>query len=127
MNNDILPAIFRLVLQYFNDPTATTQNEEVLADYWLNADQWIKCWVGCAAVVVRTGKRVCYIYLAWFLSLTFFKNWSHYLVVGPQSWGGISDSSFRRRVALHFMYHLLQCDPSAYKVVSLSFSWISYP
>lgn len=58
MNSDIVPAIFRLVLQFFNDPTATSQNEEQLEDYWLNADEWIKCWVGCAAVVVQCGKRV---------------------------------------------------------------------
>ncbi|KAI5121875.1 hypothetical protein M0805_001083 [Coniferiporia weirii] len=99
MNVDIVPAILRLVLQYFNDPTASLSHEERQEEYWKNADDWIDCWVGCAAIVVRNGKR----------------NWDHYLNVGPQSWGGISDSFFRRRVALRFMYRLLHCDPTAYK------------
>ncbi|THH08246.1 hypothetical protein EW145_g2829 [Phellinidium pouzarii] len=57
MNTDIVPAILRLVLQYFNDPTASLTNEERLAEYWNNADEWVDCWVGCAAIVVRNGKR----------------------------------------------------------------------
>ncbi|OCB85427.1 hypothetical protein A7U60_g7436 [Sanghuangporus baumii] len=98
MNSDIIPHIFRLLLQYFNDPTARPSEESKLEEYWNSADDWIDCWVGCAAVVVRNGIR----------------GWDHYLNVGPQSWAGIGDSFFRRRVAIRFMHQLLKCDPSAY-------------
>ncbi|KAL5531552.1 hypothetical protein ACEPAG_4429 [Sanghuangporus baumii] len=98
MNSDIIPHIFRLLLQYFNDPTARPSEESKLEEYWNSADDWIDCWVGCAAVVVRNGIR----------------GWDHYLNVGPQSWAGIGDSFFRRRVAIRFMHQLLKRDPSAY-------------
>ncbi|KAL5513076.1 hypothetical protein ACEPAH_3474 [Sanghuangporus vaninii] len=98
MNSDVIPHIFRLLLQYFNDPTARPSEESRLEEFWNSADDWIDCWVGCAAVVVRNGIRA----------------WDHYLNVGPQSWAGIGDSFFRRRVAIRFMHQLLKCDPSAY-------------
>ncbi|KAH8116315.1 Mus7/MMS22 family-domain-containing protein [Phellopilus nigrolimitatus] len=51
MNADIVPAILRLVLQFFNDPMASSTNEARIGEYWSNADDWIDCWVRCAAIV----------------------------------------------------------------------------
>ncbi|EJD07436.1 uncharacterized protein FOMMEDRAFT_164408 [Fomitiporia mediterranea MF3/22] len=98
VNADVIPHIFRLLLQYFNDPTAYPSDEGKLEDFWANADDWIDCWVGCAAIVVRNEIRT----------------WDDYLNIGSQSWSAISDSFFRRRVAVRFMHQLLKCDPKAY-------------
>ncbi|TFK51700.1 hypothetical protein OE88DRAFT_1658283 [Heliocybe sulcata] len=94
IDQHISPAIYRLVCKNVGDPTLEHASEEV----WADIDKWIDCWVGCAGVTVINGRR----------------EWSHYLLMGAQSWERIIEASARRRVGLRFMYIVLQSDPSAY-------------
>ncbi|KLO13255.1 hypothetical protein SCHPADRAFT_852723 [Schizopora paradoxa] len=99
MDSDITQAIYRLVIQHFQDPSNSRITENTVDEFYRNTDRWVDCWVGCAAVVVQNERRV----------------WSYYLEMGSQSWTSISDSALRRRVGLRFMHRLLQLDPPAYR------------
>ncbi|CAL1712168.1 unnamed protein product [Somion occarium] len=90
----ISPAIYRLVCTHFNEQENLKTSRADSND----TDSWIDCWVGCASVLVQTGKR----------------DWSLYFNLGPQSWERISDASWRRRVGLRFMFKVLELDPTAY-------------
>ena len=81
MNSDIVPHIFRLLLQYFNDPTSSNTDDSKLEDYWSNADDWIDCWVGCAAIVVRHETRVS----ALLLMIQMVETKSNFADLGPLS------------------------------------------
>lgn len=58
MDVHISPAIYRLVIQHFSDPSVNCPVQDRIEDYCYDADKWVDCWVGCAAVIVQNGRRV---------------------------------------------------------------------
>ena len=58
MNRDVLPNIYRMLLQSIGSPSASSTNIDELERFWEEIDTWIDCWVGCAAIVVKNGLRV---------------------------------------------------------------------
>ena len=58
MDDDVTPAIYRLVMQHIRDPSNIFITEKTIDEFYKNTDRWVDCWVGCAAVVVRNERRV---------------------------------------------------------------------
>ena len=58
MNTDIIQNIFRLLLQYLHESREARPEDASLERFWFNANEWIDCWVSCAAIVVHNGLRV---------------------------------------------------------------------
>ena len=58
MNADIIQNIFRLLLQVLHESREPRPGDATLESFWSNADEWVDCWVSCAAIVVYNGLRV---------------------------------------------------------------------
>lgn len=69
MDTDITPAIYRLIIQHFNDPSISRLTGNRVEDFFRDADKWVDCWVGCAAVIVQNSRRV-----RNFIRILFFAN-----------------------------------------------------
>ena len=58
MDEHIIPAIYRMVVKHFNDPSVNNISKHHLEDHVQDAEKWIDCWAGCAAVIVQNGRKV---------------------------------------------------------------------
>lgn len=58
MDEDIIPAIYRMVVKHFNDPSVNNIPKHLLEDHVQDAEKWVDCWAGCAAIIVQNGKKV---------------------------------------------------------------------
>lgn len=57
MDEDISPAIYRFVIKHFSDESISSPPKVCIEDYCRDADRWVECWVGCAAVIVHNKRR----------------------------------------------------------------------
>lgn len=55
IKDQVLFRVFMLTQKKFTSPDETSVN---LDDYTNDANAWIECWLGCAAVIVRNGLEV---------------------------------------------------------------------
>lgn len=85
----------------------------------LETDKWVECWIGCAEVLVRNGRRVSLFLVrdARERYLMFVQNWAFYFEQASQTWELMKlDALALRRISLHFTLTVLKYDPSAYSV-----------
>ncbi|KAF9511341.1 hypothetical protein BS47DRAFT_1298948 [Hydnum rufescens UP504] len=89
----VSPAIYRIITRGF------LASEVGVEDNYSKLDPWIDCWAGCGHVLVQNKLR----------------DWSHYFLMGAESWTRIIEGAGRRHAGIRFMLTILELDPMAYK------------